>query len=153
MDFSQQLRAGAAEGLYGGLLPAEVLAREKDFFTQSLVWEPIAAATTATRDVVIQNDADFLIVSIAGVVFDAGAITQPTTRPLRLAITDTGSGRNFQSRAMWWDSIVGSGQLPGYWPYPKIVPRASTISVELANIAPADAYDVNILLVGFKVFG
>lgn len=141
--------------MYGRMLPAWVATRAKDFFVWSVDWEgatPLAAGGTASRSFLVDRDADALIVAVTGVIFDAGAVTAPTTNPLKLAVNDTGSGRNLQNVAFMWDALVGTGALPGYLPYPKLIPAASTVQVQAQNLDGANAFDVHVSFMGFKVF-
>lgn len=148
----QTMRAGGAAAMYGDLIPEWVRNRAKDFF--SLAFEALALTANATtqKTVSVQNDADYLIVGVNASLWNAGAITKPTTNPVKFLITDTGAGRQFMNTGIMFDDLVGTGQLPGYWPYPKLVARASTIQIDCANLAPGTQYDLRFAFMGFKIF-
>lgn len=158
MNAGQAARAasGSAATLYSQLLPSWVRTRAKDFFVWSVDWEgatPLAAATTAPRTFQVDADASALLVAVNGTVTDAGLFTLPVgATPIKLEIRDTGSGRYFQNVAVMWDNLVGTAQLPGFLPFPKFVPRSSSVNVSAQNLDAANAWDVHLSFLGFKVF-
>lgn len=137
------------------LLPSFIKERPKDFFALNLAWDAtgLAAAATVPRSVQVNADADFLVVALTGIIFNATLVTVPATNPVTVVIEDDGSGRRFMNQAALWDDIIGTAQRPGILPYPKLVPRSSTITITLANRDAANAFDVFVSLVGFKIFG
>jgi hypothetical protein len=154
VNVGQSLRAGTALGQYAALVPAWVLARAKDFFIYTAPqFNPLAAGATATQMIQIDGESDFLAVAWNIEVLDAGALTVPTHPPLTIAVSDTGSGRYAQNRATPVSIVMGSGELPGYLPYPKLFPRSGTVSVQLVNRDGANAFDVFVSMLGFKIFG
>lgn len=164
---SQQL-AAAAQALAGGnggvptvpslyldFLPPHLRDRPRDFFTYSPpdFLSIAAAGGTQTQTFTVQNDSDFLIVAMAGIEVDpADEGVGLSTDPLTIEITDSGSGRNLMNRPQAYANLVGTGQLPAYWPYPKFIDRSSEVSTTLVNNDPTQAYRVRLSYLGFKIF-
>ena len=137
-----------------GLLPQELWDKAKDFFIYAADWLPLSASETETQDIAIESDSDFLIV--AGNIAAYEASTPETViddRPFTATIFDNGSGRRAMNRPVHVDNFYGDGRLPGYWPFPKLIPRASTLSTTLTNLDTATDYIVKVAYMGFKIFG
>lgn len=140
--------------LYLDYLPPELRGAPKDFFVYRMDILAIAAAGGAGNGAfTVQSDSDFLITSIAAAVTDPAA-PQTAVAPngLTLELTDTGAGRNFQNGQLAFDTVVGTGQLPGYLPWPKFIDRASQVTGTVVNNQAAQAVDVRISFLGFKIF-
>lgn len=131
MNMTQQLRAPAG-AIYTGLIAPWIIARAKDLFLQPLDFT-IAAGVTGTLSFQVDSDSDWFMASMNAVVFDVGDLTTPIVAPLMVAITDTGSGRNLQRVPFHIGTAFGNGALPGFVPYPKVIPRASTVQVSIQN--------------------
>lgn len=140
--------------LYTEMLPAELMGAPRDFFTYGVDFLAIAAAGgTQTQTFTVQNDSDFLIVGATGTVVDPAA--EETARPtssLTIQIRDSGSGRELQNRAAGFGNLVGTGQLPAYWPFPKFIDRASDVSTTIVNNDTANPIRVRLNYIGFKIF-
>lgn len=158
MNVGQMLRSAPQAGygapglLYAQNIPNWVRERAKDFFVYSVDFLPLAASGTATGDIAIQNDSDFLI--IAGVVRADDNAAPPVDVPIpqvTIEVTDGGSGRQLQNRAQHITNMFGTGQLPAFWPYPKLLDRATTLQTRVANLTAA-AINLRIGYWGFKVF-
>jgi hypothetical protein len=162
MNGGQQFRARSSgappllPSLYAPYLPPAVRANEKDLFAYSIPPVlPLAAAGAAAPTFAVQADSDFLAVAINGIARDPADPTVVFQVPaITLQIFDQGAGRNLFDRAQDWAAIVGTAQLPGFFPYPKLIDRSSTVRVDLASLVPAAGqdYDVRLSLVGFKIF-
>lgn len=136
-----------------GLLPPELWKRVKDFFVYSVDFLPLAAGAVQAADIAIQADSDYLIVAGVRTVTDTANTTLVAGPvPQLVTITDTGSGRNLQNQAAHIDNLFGTGQLPSYWPFPKLIPAASTLSTTLQNLDGVNDRNVRISYLGFKVF-
>jgi hypothetical protein len=137
-----------------GLLPQELWDKAKDFFIYGADWTSLDASETETQDIAIESDSDFLIVAGNAVAYaSASPETVIDDRPFTVQIYDNGSGRRAMNRPIHIDNFFGDGKLPGYWPFPKLIPRASTLSTTLTNLDTANAYVVKIGYMGFKIFG
>lgn len=139
-----------AIGTYYKLLPPEVFrATAKDFFVYSASFLPLAASGTGSDVIQINSDADFLVC--------AGVRTGRDVNGAALAIgatvnlIDSGSGRQIFDDDQDVDNIFGTAQLPSVWPYPKLLTKASSISVNVRNLTATDNY-LRIALLGFKIF-
>ncbi len=136
---------------FNGWIPRALWHRLKDFFIYGVDFLPLAISATATRDIAIQADSDFLIV--AGVRLYSSSADAPITTPSisTVQIVDSGSGRSLFNQAQHTDNVFGTAQLPAYWPMPKLVRMSSTISTTLINLE-AVARNYRLAYWGFKVF-
>lgn len=134
-----------------GWLPRKLWRRAKDFFVYSAEFIPLAASITGTFETAIQADSDFLCVAVTRLVTAVDNTTFVANVPELVTIFDAGSGRNLMDRAIHIDNIMGTGQLPTYWPMPKIFRANSTITTTVQNLE-ATARNVRIAYLGFKVF-
>lgn len=134
-----------------GWLPRKLWRRAKDFFVYSAEFIPLALSATATFETAIQADSDFLCVAVSRLVTAVDNTTFIANVPQLVTIFDAGSGRNLMDRAIHIDNIMGTGQLPSYWPMPKIFRANSTITTTVQNLE-ATARNVRIAYLGFKVF-
>lgn len=140
-------------GIYADYLPPQLMDRERDYFAYSVTSLNLLAATVATPTFAVQNDSDFLLASVTGSARDpADPTVQFATPALSIQIDDAGSGRNLFNQATHWDNLCGTAQLPFVLPYPKLINRASTVTVTVTNLDVAQAYDVRITFHGFKIF-
>ena len=141
-------------GLYTDYLPRALRGRERDFFGYEFESLPLGAGGTANPTQGIDSTADFLVTSIAGAVRDPADVTILfEAPPITLQIVDTAASRNLFSAPVDWVSVVGTGQLPAFLPYPKIIARSSVVRIDLQNLDAANTYDVRLVLEGFKIFG
>lgn len=113
----------------------------------------VAAAATATDDIPIQSDSDFL-------AFDLNVTVNDQTTPetviqfpaVTIQIFDTGSGRSFFNQAAHVNNVAGNAQRPGsLFPF-RMVRGGSSLQVQVTNLDAANAIDVRVSLVGIKVF-
>jgi hypothetical protein len=126
--------------------------RAKDFFVYSAEFLPLTASLTLTFETAIQADSDFLCVAAVRIVTATNNTTLVAVPvPELVTIFDAGSGRNLMDRAIHIDNLMGTGQLPTYWPMPKIFRANSTISTTVQNLEATDR-NVRIAYLGFKVF-
>lgn len=165
MNAGQQERARAAAmaggagpatlvpALYTDYLPARLKHRARDFFAYQVQVLPLAAAGVGAGTFAVQNDSDFLAVSVVGHVTDpADEATVYANPAITLQVEDSGSGRQLFSQVMHWNQVVGTATLPGFLPYPKIFGRASTVTWNFQNLDAADDYNVRVAFMGFKIF-
>jgi len=138
---------------YGDLIPPWVLERARDFFAFGLNYLPLTLSTTQTQAFAVDGDADFLLTCISGFATSAAAPqTEQATIPALISISDTGSGRLFQNTPLHIENLIGSGQLPGFLPYPKLIPAASVVSVTLTSLDAAASWNIRLAFSGFKIF-
>lgn len=141
--------------LYTDYLPAELMDMPRDFFTYGVDFLTIAAGGgTGTETFQVQNDSDFLLVACNGTAVDPTDETVARSRDaLTIAFQDEGAGRSLQNRAQAFANMVGTAQLPGYWPFPKFIDRSSNFSTTIVNNDGVNDIRVRLSFLGFKVFG
>ncbi len=158
MLFSGQIKVPINPFL--GLLPKSLWNRQKDFFVYGSEFLPIAASQTASQEITIQADSDFIVMSGVAVVTDVSDATVGSTvnafdkfnPPFLATITDTGSGRAFMDSGVPFRNLYGPGELPAIWPFPKMIRASSVLSTRLENLT-ATAFNVRLSYFGIKVFG
>lgn len=145
-------------------LPSQYWNRARDFFSFNLDFNTLGVSTTATDQFIVQNDSDFLVLSIQGTAATAAAGTaERTFWPYLISIADTGSG------AQWFggdgngfthiQNQVGriSGGTAGIacdyamLEHPRFVPAASTVTVVVNNLS-ANADRLWLSFRGVKVY-
>jgi len=121
-----------------------------DVFHLGVEWNTLDADATATQNVVIDADSDFVAIKMMLCSYStAGTIV--ANPDYVLSISDSGSGRMLQNVAIHINTICGTAQLPYILPEPKVFKASSTITFTLTN-RTATAARVNLTLGGFKVF-
>jgi hypothetical protein len=128
----------------------------EDFYVYVVpAFAALAAGASATNNVQIQADSDFVLEQITYTATIANAAFTYSTRPIpnvNMLITDTGSGRQLMSAAVPLWTMGGSGEEPFELPRPKAFVARSTIAVQLSNFDAAQAYSVYISLIGRKLY-
>lgn len=133
----------------------------QDLFFIPLDFIPIGAAGSGT-DIIVRSftsdaDADLEIVGAArvitqGVAPAAGDINAVAFAPMLITFTMTSSGRQLMSSAAHLENVAGTGQLPAAWPRPKLIPKTSTLKVQVQNLHTANAFNLRLVLYAFKIF-
>lgn len=135
------------------ILPPALRNHARDYFCYAVDFLPLAATTQATQTVQIQADSDFLLMAVAATARDPAApATVVDPPPVTVELRTSGSGRFLQNRAMDWDNVFGSADLPFLLPFPKYLDANSTFDTILANLDAADDFDIRVSYHGFKVF-
>ncbi|MGH7166468.1 MAG: hypothetical protein ACREIS_13195 [Nitrospiraceae bacterium] len=135
-----------------GWLPRSLWRKVKDFFVYSSDFIPLAAGGTATQDIAVQADSDFVIIAGVRVYTTTGDVAiAGDFFPALVTIRDSGSGRQLMDRPVHAQNLFGTAQLPAYWPFPKLIRASSTVSTTLQNLE-ATARNIRISYWGFKVF-
>ena len=145
----------AAQAL-GNAPAAQQVQIVEDFFTYAVpVFTGLADGASATNNVVIQADSDFVLEQITYTATIANAAFTMNSRPIpniNILITDTGSGRQLMSSAVPIWTMCGSGEEPFELPRPKAFVARSTIAVQVSNFDAAVNYNLWISFVGRKLF-
>lgn len=127
-----------------------------DYFHYSTEALSLAPAATATRNIQIEADADFVWVKAALWADVAGAAqtTSSIVIPLvTVAITDSGSGRNLQNRPIPIALLAGDLGLPYNNSVPRKFAANSNITVTFTNESAATTYaNLRLVFQGFKRF-
>lgn len=134
-----------------GLIPRELWSRLKDFFVYTANFIPLAASSTQTVNISIQNDSDFLIIYGVGTVTTTDESARLTYIPQLVQLRDSGSGRELFDQATHYHNIYGTAEEPAYWSFPKLLRAGSTFSVTHQNLEAVDRR-VRVAFCGFKVF-
>lgn len=145
--------AQIATPTYAALLDRGIWFQTADPFTYVAEFLPLAALVTGTFDNNIQNDSDFLLCSVAGVVTDTTNQTAVAFYPGLIAWLDQGAGRQLQSRPEHFENVRGTAQLPYYLPVPKLIDRGSTFTTNLQSLETVDSVNIRLSYHGFKLFG
>jgi hypothetical protein len=127
----------------------------KEFFVYEEDFLALAIGTSAAGNINIQADSDFVLQKLTYFADVAAAGQTAATRVVPLAtlqITDTGSGRNVMESAVPITSIFGTGELPFILPTPRLFLARSTIAITVANFDAADAYNIRLSFIGYKVY-
>lgn len=154
MDPSQAAGMVSDPNAWQSLLPAWARNRAKDFFGYNVTFLPLAAGQTLTGTIAIQNDSDFFAIKANIFITDPANANpvDPDSALLLALIKDSGSGRDLMDEPSPVASYFGTGQRPGYFPMPKIIRRASTLSTQVQNLDLANGFNVRVSYLGFKVF-
>lgn len=127
-----------------------------DHFEYTAYVPQLASGATSTSQIQVEADADFVWVRTLYFADIAGAPQTNDDRVIPLvaaSITDTGSGRNLQNRALPL-AVMGGHEGLGFNLYiPRVFRANSNIQVTMSNYSAATTYD-NIFLVfsGYKKF-
>lgn len=127
----------------------------KDFFVYQEDFSAIANGATASGNINIQADSDFVVQKLTYFADIAAAVQTDSSRVIPLVsvlVTDTGSGRNLMESALPISNLFGTGEIPFILPQPKMFLARSTITVTLANFSAATTYNVRLSFIGYKIF-
>lgn len=137
---------------YLGYLPAKYWRYAKDFFVYTANFIPLGAGATTPVDVQINNDSNFFVLDCRIAGYQTDNTTKLTTLPVLMSLKDSSSGRDLQDRSVHVDCYTGTGQLPGFLPYPKLMLGGSVLTVTLQNLDAGNARNYRVSFFGFKIF-
>ncbi len=121
------------------------------FYTYSVLFTATVTATTATQQVNIQADSNFLVQQLIFGTLSAANPQVPLPIPaITIQITDASSGMTLFDRAMPIWMVAGTPQLPYLLPTPRTFPASSSIQVSLTNNDGANR-DTYLMFAGQKV--
>ncbi len=126
---------------------------EEDFTTGTN--NAVAAGATATGNINIQADSDFVLQKLTYFADISAAVQTDSSRviPLMTAqIKDTGSGRDLFEVALPVSNVFGTGVLPFILPTPKLFLARSTIAITVTNFSASTTYNLRLSFIGYKVF-
>jgi len=138
--------------------PNQILAGDKvlkDFFVYQEDFSALASGATASGNINIQADSDFVVQKLTYFADIAAAVQTNSSRVIPLTsviVTDTGSGRNLMESALPISNLFGTGQIPFILPQPKMFLARSTITITLANFSAATTYNIRLSFIGYKIF-
>jgi hypothetical protein len=140
------------------------LAMIEDFFVYQALFSGTATAgnagqltagATATFQINIQADSDFKILAgtqHASVANTAQTFSTVTWPQITVLLTDQGSGRNLMDNPVDVASMFGTGQLPFFWPTPKILSARSTLQVQCTSYESSQTTNLRLYFIGVKLF-
>jgi len=127
----------------------------KDFFVYEIDFDALGNGASATSNINIQADSDFVVQKMTYFADISEAVQTDSSRVIPLCtiqITDTGSGRNLLDNAAPIPNIFGTGQIPFILPNPKLFVARSTVTFTVANFSAATEYNLRLSLIGYKKF-
>jgi len=138
-------------------LPPSWWNRAHDYFEYSVDYNTLAAsAVAAPRNINIDADSDFLVLSVSRVITTdaSGATEQPFAEQL-IRVMDSASGANWMNEFTHLDNFAGRMAVDGFGPkwleVPRLVIRSAAITIELTNLEAA-ARRIWITFHGCKIF-
>lgn len=117
--------------------------------------DPLAPGATVTRQIQIQADADFVIMSSAYEADVAGGAQVEATYNVpnvAILLTDTGNGRQLMDFAQPIGVMSGNGKLPFIWPVPKIMSARSVLTVQATSFEALVTWNLRLAFVGKKLY-
>jgi hypothetical protein len=135
------------------LLPPDLQNRPRDFYSFAADFVNVLASAVTSQDVKISDDADFILVYQTAVVTNVAGTTFFNPAPFTVLLKDAGSGRDLMNAPVHINNVFGTGAQPAVVPNPKLLFRASTYTITVANLDAGAAYTVRLGLVGFKLYG
>lgn len=126
----------------------------RDYFTYTASVASLAAGASATDQVSINADSDFVWEKTSYFATLASAAQTDSSRVIPLvnvSITDGGSGRNLQDDPTPLPAIAGNGGLPLNLSVPRVFDANATVSVTFSNFDAAATYtDLYMVFHGYK---
>ena len=132
---------------------------EVDFSTgAALLAGQFAAPAPGAQTVgnfLVDSSSPFMLVStsyrsdLAGAAVTSGAMIVPNQTVL---IQDQSSNRNFMNLPVPVSSLFGTGELPYFWPQPRLIPANTTIQVTLANYEAANTPNTRLSFHGYRMY-
>lgn len=155
MQMSNLMR-GYRRGVAGlGETVIETAYKFKDFFIYEIDFAALAPAASATAQLAVQADADFIWSKAAQMSDIAAAAETVSSQVIPLAsvlITDSGAGRQLMNTAVPIFNIFGNGQIPFILPRPRIFRSQSVVTVQVTNYSAATTYNIKLSFIGEKGF-
>ncbi len=128
---------------------------KKDFYIYEEDFSSVANGATATGNINIQADSDFVMQKLTYFADISAAVQTDSSRVIPLMtvqIKDTGSGRDLLETAAPVSNLFGTGELPFILPTPKLFLARSTIAITVTNFSASTTYNLRLSFIGYKVF-
>lgn len=116
---------------------------------------PVAAGGVSQGGFLVDTSAPFMLVSSQYQADVAGAAVTVSTRPapnVVCAIQDQSSNRNWQNGPVPIPSIFGNGQLPYFWPEPRLLPANTNVIITLTNYDAASVPNIRLTFSGYRLY-
>jgi hypothetical protein len=116
-----------------------------------LTFTGLAPAATATQQLSITANADFILTSIkyrASIAAAAETISTKVAAFVRMLVTDSGTNEQFTSSAVDLENYATNGaSMAGALPFPRFISGRTALTVTCTNFSPAQTY---LLDIGFE---
>ena len=136
--------------------PENVGSKRRDFYIYEAESLALAAGTSSNDVINIEADSDFILKKMTYEADILAAAYTFTTNPIPLIsiqLIDTGSGRQLMQNPIPVNSFMGDGKLPFYLDNPRRFERNSTIQIAFTNFDAAQAYNIRLAFIGYKIYG
>lgn len=124
-----------------------------DYFIYRTPPTSLAASASATAQISINAEGDFVLTKMSYAADVAGAAQTDSSRVIPLvnvSLTDSGSGRNLQNFPVPISTMAGSEGLPFNLPVPRVFKANSNLSITFTNSSAATTYNVTLCLIGYN---
>lgn len=126
-----------------------------EFFSYSTPRTAVAQGGTATVNITIESNSDFLIEKMTFSADVAAAAQTWSTRispNVQVQLNATGSGRNLLNISTDLRNLFGSGEIPFILPRAYLLPAASTLQVTFTSFEAVNANNITLSFIGRKLF-
>jgi ABC-type Fe3+-siderophore transport system permease subunit len=123
-------------------------------YAYNLTFTGIAAGGSATQNVTINSNADFVLTQIShrANVAAAGQTVSTKTAPLaRVQITDTGSARPFFNSAVDLENFSANADPNRIMPFPRWVAGNTTLTTQVTSYEASQTLNIDLCLAGVSV--
>jgi hypothetical protein len=120
-------------------------------YAYPLTFTGLAPAVTATQQLNITANADFLLLGVsyhANVAVGAQNIGNKTVAFARMLVTDSGSNEQFTQAAVDLENFCQNGQDERAMYYPRWIAGRSSLQVSLSNYSAAETYGIELAFNG-----
>lgn len=138
-------------GNYPFWFPEEAKDLALDYFAYGTDFEPLGASATTTRQIQINSDSAFMVLSATMVETATDNTTFLANRPLLVSLATGGAALNLSNTPIHADNWFGTAEEPKYWDVPKVLLPNTSFNITLQNLE-ATARNVRVAFHGFKLF-
>lgn len=138
-------------GKYPFWFPEKARDLAMDYFVYGADFTPLLASASDSKNIQINNDSAFLILSAVMVETDTANTTFFPNRPLLAQISTGGAQLNLSSIPIHADNWFGTAEEPKYWDVPKTLLPNTTLVVQLQNLEAVNR-NIRVAFHGFKIF-
>jgi hypothetical protein len=129
------------------------------FYTASFPASILTAGAVVPINIAIESQCHFVAMYANLTTYAAGPIVATATSPLKVQLTDTGSGRQLFDQAAPVQNVLGGvaaaagqGNLPFVFPEPWLIRAGGTATVTLTNFGAATVLEADVTLCGYKLY-
>lgn len=126
-----------------------------EFFSYSTPRTAVAQGASATVNITIESNSDFLIEKTTFSADIAAAAQTANTKVLpnvQVQLNATGSGRNLLNIQTNLQNLFGSGTIPFILPRAYLLPAASTLQITFTSFEAANDNNITLSFIGRKLF-